>query len=239
MQPPERHRERIDGAFDPLPFWSAPLEEGAIRAVNFPLHAITQRPMPHYHSWGSQNAWLRQIHGRNWLYIHSRTAQMMGVDDDDWVWVVSPRGRMKLQVRLMEGVNPDTVWTWNAIGKRRGAWNLPPDAPEAQKGFILNHLIDDRLPAKGNAYRYSNSDPVTGQAAWFDLRVRLERVAPEEAHESSPLLEPLTPPPSIGAAPALLRYGAAFRGRGGDDWAGNGPEGRIVPTPPKRRGWRK
>ena len=26
----------------------------------------------------------------------------------------------------MEGVNPDTVWTWNAIGKRAGAWNLAP-----------------------------------------------------------------------------------------------------------------
>ena len=31
--------------------------------ADFPLHAITQRPMPMYHSWGSQNAWLRQIHG--------------------------------------------------------------------------------------------------------------------------------------------------------------------------------
>ena len=27
----------------------------------FPLHALTQRPMAMYHSWGSQNAWLRQI----------------------------------------------------------------------------------------------------------------------------------------------------------------------------------
>jgi len=26
--------------------------------------------------------------------------------------------------------------------------------------------------------RWSNSDPVTGQAAWFDLRVRVERIGP-------------------------------------------------------------
>ena len=26
----------------------------------------------------------------------------------------------------MDGVNPDTVWTWNAIGKRSGAWDLDP-----------------------------------------------------------------------------------------------------------------
>ena len=36
----------------------------------FPLHAITQRPMAMYHSWDSQNAWLRQILGHNWLYMN-------------------------------------------------------------------------------------------------------------------------------------------------------------------------
>jgi hypothetical protein len=41
----------------------------------------------------------------------------------------------------MDGVNPDTVWTWNAIGKRAGAWNLDKNAPEAKKGFLLNHII--------------------------------------------------------------------------------------------------
>ena len=43
-------------------------------------------------------------------------------------------------------VNPDTVWTWNAIGKRAGAWNLSPDSPEAKKGFVLNHVISELLP---------------------------------------------------------------------------------------------
>jgi len=39
------------------------------------------------------------------------------------------------------------VWTWNAIGKRAGAWNLAPDAKEAQRGFLLNHLIAELLPS--------------------------------------------------------------------------------------------
>ena len=29
--------------------------------------------------------------------------------------------------------------------------------------------------------RWSNSDPVTGQAAWFDLRVKVERIDPRNA----------------------------------------------------------
>jgi anaerobic selenocysteine-containing dehydrogenase len=95
------------------------------------------------------------------------------------VHVTSSHGRIKVQVKLMDGVNPDTVWTWNAIGKRSGSWALAPDAPEAKKGFLLNHLIGDLLPEREGGYRYSNSDPITGQAAWYDLRVRIEKAEPE------------------------------------------------------------
>src|SRR6185437_5003566 len=42
-------------------------------AQDFPLSAITQRPMFMYHAWGSQNRWLRQIAARNVLYVHPRT----------------------------------------------------------------------------------------------------------------------------------------------------------------------
>jgi NAD-dependent dihydropyrimidine dehydrogenase PreA subunit len=50
-----------------------------------------------------------------------------------------------------------------------GAWALDKDAPEATRGFLLNHLIDELLPPKGDGRRWANSDPITGQAAWFDL----------------------------------------------------------------------
>jgi hypothetical protein len=32
----------------------------------------------------------------------------------------------------------------------------------------------------------ANADPVTGQAAWFDQRVRLERCAPEDSGPTEP-----------------------------------------------------
>ena len=68
--PPEAHRGRIETYFDPLPFWYPPFEGAALDETEFPMHAITQRPMAMYHSWGSQNAWLRQIHGANRLYMN-------------------------------------------------------------------------------------------------------------------------------------------------------------------------
>jgi anaerobic selenocysteine-containing dehydrogenase len=179
---------------------------GHTRSVGteFPLHAITQRPMFMYHAWGSQNAWLRQIATRNWLYLHPDTARRHGIDDEDWVHVDSHHGRITVQAKFAANVQPDTVWTWNAIGKRKGAWKLSKDAPEATHGFLLNHLISDRTP-RGD---YSNSDPVTGQAAWFDLRVRIAKA--EARGEAAPQFAALP----RGEAPRdTLRYGADLRGR--------------------------
>jgi anaerobic selenocysteine-containing dehydrogenase len=207
VQPPATHRERIRAHFDPLPIWYVPLEEAVVDTASLPLHAITQRPMPMYHSWHSQNAWLRQIHSRNRLYVNRATGERLGLTDDDWVWVTSHHGRVKCQIRLMEGVNPDTVWTWNAIGKRTGAWNLAADAPESQRGFLLNHVISELLPPK-DGMRFSNSDPITGQAAWYDLRVQLEKASEAEAGETAPKLAPVKLPPGLPERPSILRYGA-------------------------------
>ena len=183
--PPIEHRARIEKHFDPIPFWYPPFEGDMVDETEFPMHAVTQRPMAMYHSWGSQNAWLRQILGRNWLYMARERAAKLGIADGDWVSVTSHHGQIKGQAKLMDGVNPETVWTWNAIGKRSGSWALAADAPEAKKGFLLNHLISELLPEREGGYRYSNSDPITGQAAWYDLRVRVEKCA-DQKPESAP-----------------------------------------------------
>ena len=137
-----------------------------------------------YHSWGSQNAWLRQIHTKNPLYVPGNICDEKGLKDGDWAWVTSWHGKIKVEIARMEAVNDKTLWTWNAIGKRRGAWELDKDAPEATKGFLLNHLINELLPPKGDGHRWANSDPITGQAAWYDLRVNIEKAeAGEEVSE--------------------------------------------------------
>jgi anaerobic selenocysteine-containing dehydrogenase len=208
IQPPEEQRARIEAAFDPLPFWHPPFEDIENDAESFPLHAVTQRPMAMYHSWGSQNAWLRQIHGSNRLYLPRAIAERAGLEDEDWAWVVSRHGKIKARIRRMEGVNASTVWTWNAIGKRAGAWTLDPDSPEAREGFLLNHLIDELLPEREGGDREANVDPVTGQAAWYDLRVRIEKAIPAELAEDAPRFDALEPP--AGLAKRLARLPEGF-----------------------------
>ena len=104
-----------------------------------------------------------------------------GIADGGWIYVESQWGSVRCMARFSETVEPGTVWTWNAIGKASGAWNLgagreriaarlPAQSPD--------HRRTARRDEADDAARVSNSDPVTGQAAWYDVRVR---VYPAEA----------------------------------------------------------
>ena len=102
---------------------------------------------------------------------------------------------------------------------------------------MLNHLISDLLPAPrdGAADGLANADPITGQAAWYDLRVRVERVPAAEAGHSAPVFTTLRHPASLPQAPDIVRYGGPPGGRplravpgvagprGGDSQQGRGP----------------
>jgi anaerobic selenocysteine-containing dehydrogenase len=195
-RPPERLAARVERYFDPLPTYYLPLEAAHTDHVKYPLAAITQRPMAMYHAWDSQNAWLRQIHTHNYLFVNAVTARAAGVEDGGWLWVESPWGKVRCMCRYSEAVEPGTVWTWNAIGKQPGAWGLAPQANEARKGFLLNHLIADALP-DGT----SNSDPVTGQAGWYDVRVRIHPAGADEPGEVFPVFDTLPRAPGTREAP--------------------------------------
>ena len=208
IQPPENLRSQIKSCFTPFPIWYEPFESKSLSNDEFPIHALTQRPMAMYHSWGSQNPWLRQIHGHNPMFIPIELAKKHNLTDGDWIWVSSHHGKIRVPVLIMAGLNANTIWTWNAIGKRKGAWQLDDDAPETKKGFLLNHLIKELLPAKGDGQRWSNSDPITGQAAWFDLKVKIEKTKIDEPHETYPQFPSLPREyGTINDPPKKLRYG--------------------------------
>ena len=207
-QPPDHLRKRVETYFDPLPVYHEPLETQGTDLTRFPLNAVTQRPMAMYHAWDSQNAWLRQIHSHNYLFVNPRLARAHGIEDGGWMWVESMWGKVRCMCRYSEAVEPGTVWTWNAIGKASGAWHLGPAANESERGFLLNHLISEELPARSDGARTSNSDPVTGQAGWYDVRVRIRKADADEPKETWPRFEAPATPPEADRAPRERAYRA-------------------------------
>jgi anaerobic selenocysteine-containing dehydrogenase len=212
-QPPDHLRKRIETHFDPLPFYSQPLEAEASDLHKYPLNAITQRPMAMYHSWDSQNAWLRQIHTWNFLHVNSKTARAAGIEDGAWMWVESMHGKVRCLCRYSETVEPGTVWTWNAVGKASGAWGLDGNTNESQQGFLLNHVISEELPAGEYGEHLSNSDPITGQAGWYDVHVRIYPAGADEPKISYPQFDTLHAVPGQSQEKKRGRWLTYFAGR--------------------------
>ena len=117
-------------------------------------------------------------------------------------------------VRYSEAVEPGTVWTWNAIGKASGAWGLDGNANESKKGFLLNHVISEELPPNDAGAHVSNSDPVTGQAGWYDVRVRIYKAEAGEEKVSFPQFDALdTVPGQDKSKKSWLTYFAGGKKR--------------------------
>ena len=75
-------------------------------------------------------------------------------------------------------------------------------APRATRGFLINPPIHQLRPPKGDGLRWANSDPVTGQAAWFELRVKIEKS--DVPNEAQPALPPIKSP--VGKGPKALAW---------------------------------
>ena len=144
------------------------------------------------------NAWLRQIHTSNALYVPGPVCDEMGLADGDWVWLISGHGRIKVEIARHEAVNRTRCGPGTPSASARAPGASTRMCPRRKKRFLMNHLINELLPPKGDGLRWSNSDPITGQAAWYDLRVRIEKAEPALASE--PRFSAIKPVPGTDRA---------------------------------------
>lgn len=91
-------------------------------------------------------------HWEPWVEVHPGTARGRGLEDGDFVWVVSPRGRYRARLRVFAGTAADNVCA--PYGLRH------PDGESANPLALI-----DGPP-----------DPLTGLSSWSSTFVQLERV---------------------------------------------------------------
>jgi anaerobic selenocysteine-containing dehydrogenase len=120
-------------AFDPLPDLVCALSKRLVDKEEYPYHALTQRPAAMYHSWGSRMPGCADPRRRTRSMCRAPSAMRRRAGRRR-LGVGGPRrtGASGAGARTA-AVNAKTMWTWNAIGKRKGAWALDRDAPEVAR----------------------------------------------------------------------------------------------------------
>lgn len=131
--------------YDPLPDHVEPPESPVSRpdlAAEYPFILITGgRHLPFYHSEHRQVRSARKMHPDPLMQMHPTVAEAYGISAGDWVWIESPRGRVKQRCEILEGIDP------RVIHAQHGWWFPEMDgaAPSLHGAFIsnINVLTDD------------------------------------------------------------------------------------------------
>lgn len=115
--------------YDPLPQYREPAESPISTpelAKDYPLILITgARHLPFYHSEHRQIDSLRQQHSNPIVQINPELASRLGIEDGDWVWIETPRGKARQQCQYFGGIDPRVVQA------QHGWWfpELPGEEP--------------------------------------------------------------------------------------------------------------
>lgn len=146
---------------DPLPHYQEPFESEVHTPEvfkNYPLVMITGRRSPAlFHSEHRQIPWLRECEPWPDVELNPIAARDAGVEEGEWVWVESPRGRIRRKVKINAGIHPKTIscmhgwWLPETDGKAPnlfGCWDVGV-------GSLLPIGVQARTGYGGNSYKYS------------------------------------------------------------------------------------
>ncbi len=82
-----------------------------------------------FHTANRQLPWLREIRPDPIMELHPETAKKHEINEGDWVWIESPRGRVKLRAKLDSGISPQVVvaehgWWYPEINTPDHGWEI-------------------------------------------------------------------------------------------------------------------
>ena len=144
-----------------------------------------------------------------------------GIADGGWCWVEIAVGQGALHgCATARRSSPARCGPGTRSARPPGAWQLAPDADEARKGFLLNHLITEELPARRR--RRVSATPIRSPArpAGTTCACASGRPRPTKPRRPSPQLRgrcPRVPGTAARAHVAALdRADSSTRGKGAD-----------------------
>jgi anaerobic selenocysteine-containing dehydrogenase len=117
---------------DPLPCYREPNESPYSTlelATEYPLILSAGGRQPsNFHSQYRQVPWLRERQPYPIVQIHPETAGDLGIQEGAWVWIETPRGRIRQVAQLFPGMDPRVVmaqaswWYPEEPGPDHGLW---------------------------------------------------------------------------------------------------------------------
>jgi anaerobic selenocysteine-containing dehydrogenase len=131
--------------YDPLPRYreipESPISKPEM-AKEYPYILTTGARCPvFFHSEHRMIPWLREIYPDPIVEIHPQTAEKHGIKEGDWVFIESPRGRIKQRAKLTTGIDP------RIVAAQHGWWFPEVKTPDHGWDKSNINILTDNDPA--------------------------------------------------------------------------------------------
>lgn len=143
-----------DAGFNPYPEYR---ERSVLPDDDYPLQLTHAKLSMHCNIVTQNNPMLMEICPENWVEINSRDAAKYGVQDEQMVVVESPKDKITIRAKVVEGLVPGCVSVLHGHGF--GHWAM--GAIAKGKGAHSNNLMD------------THTNPVTGANCYNECKVRV------------------------------------------------------------------
>ncbi|MFQ5935956.1 MAG: molybdopterin-dependent oxidoreductase [Acidiferrobacterales bacterium] len=143
-----------DAGFDPYPIYT---ERSVVPDEAYPLQVTHSKFSMHCNIVTQNNPFLMEICDENWVEINTVDAQKHGIQDETYVIVESPKDKITIKAKVVEGLVPGCVSIRHGHGF--GHWAMGSHAKG--RGAHSNNLMDN----------YTN--PITGANCYNECKVRV------------------------------------------------------------------
>ena len=131
--------------YDPLPRYreipESPVSKPEmVKEYPYILTAGARCPV-FFHSEHRMIPWLREIYPDPIVEIHPQTAEKHGIKEGDWVFIESPRGRIKQRAKLTTGIDP------RIVAAQHGWWFPEVKTPDHGWDKSNINILTDNDPA--------------------------------------------------------------------------------------------
>lgn len=142
---------------NPYPEWR---ETAVTPDAAYPLRLTHSKLSMHCNVITQNNPFLAEICPENWVEINARDAARFGIADGTDVWLESPKDKVRIKAKVVEGLVPGAVSVRHGHGF--GHWAMGSIAKG--KGAHANNLME------------TETNPVTGTNSYSECKVRVKPV---------------------------------------------------------------
>lgn len=184
------------GGYSPPPAWNSEITPDGINLSEYPLTFFVRRHDRTYHSWSFNVPWLMATVPYTPVMLSSADpyVQSMGIKSGDFVqfeavnepWSGGLRTTITAIAFLDNATRPGAAWVIVSAQALPGFRGMTPDSPQVKYSVLHNWANILYMPASrggklspqtDKTYPIMYLDPITGQTAWHDSRIKIVGVA--------------------------------------------------------------